>query len=102
MACADGDAEMVEQCTHVEVMDVTVEERDDAALMTCLSEDAHSLYTFEPLTGIGCEGGLIGLNPVHPDGRDVVERSPEGYGADIVWRACLELIRQFVKGRATE
>ena len=102
MACADGDAEAVQQGAHVEVVDVAHEEGDDPAALRCLAEDAHAGDFAEAAQGVLRQFVFVGGDGIHAEGGDVVQRLGQAGGADIVRRARLELEGQFVEGGPLE
>ena len=67
---AHGYAEAVEQGTHIEVMDVPHQERDDTALVLGFAKDAHAFNLFQALHGILGEFVFVGFYLLHADGRN--------------------------------
>ena len=47
-----GNAQTVKQRTHIQMMNISYQERNDTALMLSLSEDTHPVYFFQTLHGI--------------------------------------------------
>ena len=102
MPRAHGDAQAVEQGAEVEVVDVAHEEGDDAALLLGFAEDAHTGDFLQAAGGILGQFVLVGGDGVHAEGGDVVQCAGQSGGADIVWRAGLELEGQLVEGGLLE
>ena len=102
VAGAHRNPQAVEQCSHVEVMNVAHEEGDDAAFLGRFSEDAHAGHLPQALHGVGGEVVFVGGNAVHAQGGDVVQGTRQGGCADVVGRSGFEFEGQFVEGRALE
>ena len=102
VAGAHGDAEPVEQCAHVKVVDVAYEERNDGILALRCAEDAYALDLGEPPHGVLRQLIFVPLDVVHAQGRNIVDGLRQPVGGHIVGRSCLELERKMLEHSALE
>ena len=102
VAGAHGDAESVEQCAHVKVVDVAYEERNDGVLALSRAEDAYALDLSEPPHGILRQLVFVPLDVVHAQGRNIVDGLRQPVGGHIVGRSRLELERKVLEHSALE
>ena len=94
VACADCDAEAVEQRAEVEGVDIAHVERDDGFLLARRAVYLHTRDKAHLFHGVAREGCFVRGNDVLPDAPHVVQSHGEGVRADKVGRACLKLERQ--------
>ena len=69
-----SNAQAVKQRTHIQMMNISYQERNDTALVTGLSEDTHPVYFFQTLHSILCQFMLMGGNIFHTEGRYIIQR----------------------------
>ena len=99
---AHGDAEAVEQCAHVEVVDVAHEEAHHGVFVGSLADESHAGDAGQLLHAVACEVVLMGGDAVDTDALDIVDGHSQSAGGDIVGCAGLELQRRALEGGVRE
>ena len=100
MPSAHGNAEAVEQRTHIEMMDVADKETHHGILLRSLTDEPHPLDGAQLLHAIMGKVALMGCYAVETDALDIVDGNRQSMGGDIVGRACLKLQRRTLKSGA--
>ena len=98
VSCTYGNTETIEQCAHIEVMNITYKERDDTPFLSSFTKDAHTRDCFQSLCGIFRQFMLISGNLIHANGRNIIESFRQSRSTDIVRSTGFELKRQFIEG----
>ena len=93
VSCTYGNAETIEQCAHIEVMNITYKERDDTPFLSNFTKDAHTRDCFQSLCGIFRQFMLISGNLIHANGRNIIESFRQSRSTDIVRSTGFELKR---------
>ena len=98
----NGNTKTVEQHTHIVMMYVAYQKRNNTVLMFGTSEDTHAFYFIEPIGSIAKQFIFMRRDLGKSDGLYIPQRLGQRRAADVIRSAGLKLIRQFIERRVLE
>ena len=97
MSGTNGNTQSVEQSTHIKVVNVTYQERDNAALVRSLTEDTDIRNLFQTLHSISSQFMFMGGNIIHTKTCHIIKGFCQPGSTNVIGSTGFKLERKFIE-----